>query len=237
MLVTESGSLDGFTGRTFLLLHGVGMGHRYFRQLADDLSAVGRVLAVDLPGFGDAPEPAEPLDLAASGDFIVEFIEGEGIDRPVLVGHSMGSQVAVEALARHPRLFDRAVLIGPTVNATERTLLRQALRLAQDLAIEHPRVLAIGLVHYLKTGPRWYLKKLGAMLRHRVEETLPHVEASVLVIRGEVDRVCPRDWAEVVTRTIPDARLVEIPGRGHETMVTDASVVSRHIVQHVTGVS
>ncbi|MCS5732282.1 alpha/beta fold hydrolase [Herbiconiux daphne] len=234
MLITERGSVDGPTGRTFLLLHGIGMGHRYFRELADDLARSGRVLAVDLPGFGDAPEPSEPLDMTASGDFIADFIEAEGIERPVLVGHSMGSQVAVEALARHPQLFDRAVLIAPTVNATERTLWQQAARLAQDLAIEHPRVIGIGLVHYLKTGPRWYLKKLRTMLAHRVEESLPHIRASVLVVRGEVDYVCPRAWVQVVARTIPEARLVEIAGRGHETMVTDASVVSRHIVEHVS---
>lgn len=96
-----------------------------------------------------------------------------------------------------------------------------------ELGPENP--LLVGFVQYAKAGPRWFLRKLRAMLAHRVEERHPLVRARTLVIRGEEDRVVPRDWARFVVDTIPDARLVEVPERGHEAMIRSALPVARMI--------
>ncbi|NYD67726.1 alpha/beta fold hydrolase [Agromyces atrinae] len=228
MIITETGDVDG---PSFVLLHGLGMGQRYWSELADRLAETGRVYALDLPGFGDAPEPPEPLDMAASGDFVAHMISEEKLENVVLVGHSMGSQVAVEAAARHPHLVERLVLIAPTVNPHERTAAKQALRMLQDASLSQPRVFAIGAFYYLKAGPRWYIKKLRTMLAHHVEETMPRIVDETLVIRGEKDRLVPRDWADEVVRLIPHARLVEVRGRGHETMITAGEQVARLIAE------
>lgn len=228
-VITETG-VDG--GPNYVLVHGIGMGHRYWSDLDDVLASTGRVFALDLPGFGDAPEPAETLDMPASGDLLAELIEAEGIKRPILVGHSMGTQIVVEAVARHPHLTDCIVLIAPTVNPRERSAFMQGLRLLQDISLTKPRVMALGIFYYIKAGPRWYFKNLGVMLQHRVELTMPKVRARTLVIRGERDRLTPRSWARQVASLIPDARLVEVKGRGHETMITAGNTVARLIADH-----
>lgn len=220
---------------SFVLVHGIGMGHRVFRGLAEELGATGPVFAVDLPGFGDSPEPDIALDMPASGDFLAEFVRSLPVDDPVLVGHSMGTQVVTEAVARHPGLSSRVVLIAPTVNVAERTAWRQAWRLVQDLGGESPKVLAIGLVHYLKAGPAWFVRKLRQMLRHRIEDVLPRLTARVLVLRGENDRACPRDWVAHVVSLIPDAEMREIPGRGHEAMISSPQPAASMIVEHARG--
>src|SRR5688500_1937786 len=96
-VIAESGIL---TGPSFILLHGIGMGRHYWGALTDTLGQHGRVYALDLPGFGDAPEPETPLDMRQSGDLIAELVTSLDNANPVLVGHSMGAQVAVEAAAR-----------------------------------------------------------------------------------------------------------------------------------------
>ena len=101
--------------------------------------------ALDLPGFGDAPEPREPLGMPESGELLAELLAAEGLDRPVLVGHSTGAQAVAETAARHPELVDRLVLIGPTVNPRERTLAKQTARFLQDVAVLNPKVFALGL--------------------------------------------------------------------------------------------
>jgi pimeloyl-ACP methyl ester carboxylesterase len=69
-----------------VLVHGIGMGHRYWSDLADALARTGRVLALDLPGFGDAPEPEHPHSMPESGDYLAALLEGEDLHDVVLVG-------------------------------------------------------------------------------------------------------------------------------------------------------
>lgn len=227
---------DLSSGRTFLLVHGIGMGISYFAQLSASLESHGRVVAIDLPGFGDAPEPAHALTMAAMGKVLIDFVELEELGHPVLVGHSMGTQVVAEAAAQRPDLFPEVVLVAPTVNRHERTVRRQAWRMAQDLFGESPQVLGIGMRNYAKTGPRWFIKKLRSMMDHAVEDTLVQIQAHTLVIRGKRDPVCPPAWVEEVTALIPNATMVEVDGRGHETMVKDGACVAGYILDHISPV-
>lgn len=228
-VITESGAGDG---PCFVLVHGIGMGHRYFTGLADALAHSGRVLALDLPGFGDAPEPEHPQSMPGSGEHLAALLEAEDAHDVVLVGHSMGTQIVSEAAARHPDRIAHVVLIAPTVNPRERSATMQALRLMQDESVLQPRVVALAVHSYLQAGPCWYFKKLGQMLEHRLEHTLPDVSQPTLVIRGEHDRIAPRGWAQQVARTLPRGRYVEVPDRGHETMVTAGDQVAKLIAAH-----
>lgn len=210
-------------GTTYLLLHGIGMGRAIFADLSDHLVAAGGgTIAVDLPGYGEAPEPIRVLTMQRTADLLAAFLRERRSAPVVVVGHSMGTQVAVELAARHPQLVERIVLIGPTVNRRERTAWQQVLRLIQDLAIESPRVIAIGAREYVRAGPN-VRGKFRAMLAHRPEDAYPRVRAPALVIRGETDYVCPRAWCRFVVAALPDASAIEIAGHGHETMIRDAA--------------
>ncbi|WP_448808148.1 alpha/beta fold hydrolase [Agromyces bauzanensis] len=232
VLIRESG-ISG--GPDYVLVHGLGMAHEYWDGLADALEASGTVYALDLPGFGDAPEPPHPLSMAESGELLAELLVAEGLDHPVLVGHSTGAQVVSETAARHPELVDRVVLIGPTVNPRERSLTLQSLRFLQDIAIVNPKTLALGLASYAEAGPRWYLANLRPMLEHRLELTLPRVAADTLVVRGQHDRIVPRYWAEEVAALVPRGRFAEVPGHGHDTMVVAGRQVGELIERHARG--
>jgi pimeloyl-ACP methyl ester carboxylesterase len=232
VVIRQSGLADG---PDYVLVHGLGMAHEYWDGLADELETTGTVYALDLPGFGDAPEPAEPLGMPESGELIAELIAGEGLDRPVLIGHSTGAQAAAETAARHPELVDRLVLIGPTVNPRERTLAKQTARFLQDVAVLNPKVFAQGVASYAEAGPGWYVRNLRPMLEHRIELVLPAIAVPTLVIRGEHDRIVPRYWAEEVAALVPDGRYAEVPGRGHETMVLAGPQVGELIARHARG--
>lgn len=229
VVIHDSGRPDG---PDYVLVHGLGMAHDYWVELARVLEANGRVHALDLPGFGDAPEPREPLSMPAAGEMLAELLAAEGLAGAVLVGHSTGAQVAAETAARHPELVGRLVLIAPTVNPRERTLAKQMMRFLQDIALVHPKALWYGIRLYAKAGPRWYAANLRPMLEHRIELVLPGITAPTLVVRGEHDRVVPREWAEEVARLVPDGRYAEVPGRGHETMIRAGRRVGELIVRH-----
>ncbi|MFN8049513.1 MAG: alpha/beta hydrolase [Ancrocorticia sp.] len=220
--------------RAYVLVHGIGMGRAVFARLAAGLRHSGTVYALDLPGFGDSICPEDAWTMADFGDLVAHFIEevvkagpsgGVGAEDIVLIGHSMGTEVAVECEVRHPGLLGALVLIAPTVNLDERRAWRQIFRMMQDLYDESPRVLANGLIQYLKANTLWFFTSLGVMMDHKVEDLLPQISTPTLVMRGSEDWVCPRTWVEEVARSIPGAQYTEAPGRGHEAMIRSASPV------------
>ncbi|GAA2010478.1 alpha/beta hydrolase [Microbacterium ulmi] len=218
--------------RSIVLLHGIGMGRTVFGDLVAILRDDYRTLAIDLPGYGAAPEPPRTPTIERTADLVAALLRERALGDVTLVGHSMGSQVAAEVAVRHPSLVDRLVLAAPTVNADERSAARQILRLAQDLAIESPRVVARGAREYLRAGPN-LRRKMRAILLHRPELAYPRVAAPTLVLRGALDYVSPQAWCEAVASLLPDGRLVEIEGHGHETMIRDAAPAAAAIREFV----
>ena len=149
----------------------------------------------------------------------------------MLVGHSMGAQVVIEAAARHPDLTERIVLVGPTVNDRERTAREQIRRLAQDLAHREPQGDRRSALASTCARARTCGRKMRAMLVHEPERSLPRVPRRTLVIRGEDDLVVPQDWCERLVALRPDGTpRRRCPAHGHETMIRDAEPTARLIL-------
>lgn len=215
--------------QTVVLVHGIGMGQQYFGLLREALLDELDVVALDLPGFGSSPEPAEPLPMPELADLVARALRGTAHEPIIALGHSMGTQVVAELAARHPDLVERVVLIAPTVNPRERNGWAQALRLLQDIANDPPIVMLVGAHMYLQAGPRWFLRKLGSMLDHDIREVLPRIAQPALVIVGEDDKVSPVGWASEVRALLPRGELRIARAKGHEAMVTGAEPVARMV--------
>jgi pimeloyl-ACP methyl ester carboxylesterase len=212
----------------FVLIHGIGMGRSVFADLVAHLDDAAEVIAIDLPGYGEAPEPPRILTVERTADLVAAYVRSEVGGHVVVVGHSMGAQVALEMAARHPESVSRLVLIGPTVDPAARTARKQIARLLHDIAVESPKVIAIGAREYVRAGPN-LRGKFRAMLAHKPEAVLSRVEAPTLVLRGEDDIVATREWCRRIVAGLPRARLAEIPDHGHETMIRDAAPAARRI--------
>jgi pimeloyl-ACP methyl ester carboxylesterase len=86
-------------GTPFVLVHGIGMGLSYFTRLAPLLAQHDPVHVLELPGFGDAPKPAEVLSVEEHAALVVALLAT--LPRPaVLVGQSMGCQIVLETALR-----------------------------------------------------------------------------------------------------------------------------------------
>jgi len=217
--------------RPFVLVPGIGVSSTYFERLAPNLNEFGPVHALDLPGFGGVPHPDHALSIRQYADLVGLVVDRLGLDDPILVGHSMGSQVVVDLAARRPE-FSTLVLIGPVINPAERRIGLQAIRFLQSSIHEPNRVKILAISAYVLCGFKWFSHILPKMMHFPIERALPHIVADTLVIRGEFDAVAPRDWIARVGELLPSSRLWEIPGAAHSVMYAHAEEVAKLCVEH-----
>lgn len=195
------------------------------------------VLVPDLPGHGRTPGP--PLaSVEALAEWIGGLIEAAGIASAALVGHSMGSLVAVEAAARLPQRVRALALIGTALPMPVAEMLLDAAKR------DEPR--ARSLVNIWSHGPRAQiggntvpgLWMFGAN-RRQMERAAPgvlhgdlaacnaylggaeaaaRVRCPALVVRGSRDQMTPPAAARGVADMLGQAQIATIEGAGHALM-------------------
>jgi pimeloyl-ACP methyl ester carboxylesterase len=107
--------MDG-GGPPVVFLHGVGArADRWRSNLASFADAGFRTYAVDFPGHGLAikGDAGAPYTVAGYADFVEQFLEVMSIDKPILIGTSLGGHVASEIACRGATALAALVLVGP----------------------------------------------------------------------------------------------------------------------------
>jgi pimeloyl-ACP methyl ester carboxylesterase len=94
----------------FLLVHGLGASHLSWVQVAAGLSGLGRVFAIDLPGFGASPLAGRRAGLMDQRRTVSRFIGSLGVERVVLAGSSMGGALSILQAAVEPASVSGLVL-------------------------------------------------------------------------------------------------------------------------------
>lgn len=220
------------SGPAVVLIHGIGVSHRYLQRLHRQLARSVDTYSIDLPGFGATPTPDHTLSVAEHATYILGALEQLGVLEFVVAGHSMGTQFAIEAALQQPQRIPHVVLMGPVVNDRRRTVAQQALALGRDcLFFESPSSNGLVLTDYLRCGLVWYLKNLRLMLEYRIEDRIGAVTAPILVMRGEHDPVAPLDWCRRLAARAATAKCVEIGGTGHVIQHNRAVEVAQNILQ------
>jgi len=220
--------------RAFLLVAGLGIAATYYERLAPHLNENGPVHALDLPGFAGVPRFRGPVSIERYADAVEHVIDELGLEDPVLVGHSMGTQVVTEVAARRPEIRD-LVLISPVVDAAARTKRQSAVRFLRSSLHEPAAVRWHGITAYALCGWHWFSKVLPKMIAFPIEERAAAVQARTLIVRGEHDALVPRSWVRRLARVFPYAVLREVVDGAHSVMHAQADAVARLAVAHVDG--
>jgi pimeloyl-ACP methyl ester carboxylesterase len=107
--------LDGGSGPTIVLVHGLGgqMGN-FTHSLFERLTGEFRVILIDRPGAGySARARGASARLSVQAETVAHFIRSLGLDRPLLVGHSLGGAVALAVALDHPECIRGLALVAP----------------------------------------------------------------------------------------------------------------------------
>jgi pimeloyl-ACP methyl ester carboxylesterase len=220
------------TGRSFVLVAGIGVASSYFEFLAPLLAEEGEVYALDLPGFGGVPASGEQPTAQFFADQVEGVLDHYGLTAPVLIGHSMGTQVVTEVLARR-RHLTHAVLVSPVIDETESNALLQAVRFAQSTVRESIHIALLAVSAYLLCGFLYFFETLPHMLRYRISDRIAEGRATVLLVRGEFDRPSPRRLHSRLVSRAHAARRWEIEGAAHCVVNSHAVGVARLTMRHV----
>jgi len=241
---------DQGAGPPLLLLHGWSRSGADFAPLAARLSAHHRVVRLDLRGHGGtAPGRFTLAELA--GD-VAALAEGLDLRGALLLGWSLGGQVALTALPRLSGRVERLVLVGTTPRFTEgddwpHGLPASALAgMAARLQRQPERTLARFVDDCFAPGEldeeaRVLLRSPGAvpapdmtcalagldiLAGTDLRATLPAIGLPALLLYGEADAVCPVGAARATAALLPAARLITFPAVGHAPFISRPAEVA-----------
>ncbi|MFC3998853.1 alpha/beta fold hydrolase [Nocardiopsis sediminis] len=245
-------------GAPIVLLHGLGHRRQAWYPVVRRLAADHDVVALDLPGFGGSAPPAaaDPYDISTLVATVQRFCDRLGLERPHLVGNSLGGAIALELGARG---FAASVTaLSPIGFATGRTgagtrVLARGARLASRVP-ERVWVAAAGSPpgrtvarHVLRGDPSadaardlvfdaTVLAAGSPFVRLAVHVadyafTAGAVPCPVTVAWGDRDRVLPATGAVRALRRIPHARIVTLLDCGHVPMADRPNTVAAEILR------
>jgi pimeloyl-ACP methyl ester carboxylesterase len=223
---------------TIVLLHGAGFDHTAWSLHSRWFAHHGYgVLAPDLPGHGRSSGAPLP-DIADMADWTAALLDAAGAARARLVGHSMGSLVALETAARHPARVTALSLIGTAAAMTVGPDLLKAAEANDRAAIDMVSIWGLGYQAELggSLAPGLWMHSGAERI---LEQCRPGVLFSDLsacnayqnalaaaakiavpttLILGERDMMTPARAGKALAAALPNSRTVVLRGAGHMMM-------------------
>ena len=224
-----------------------------------------RVIAPDLPGFGESPMPREEISIKGYARILDGLLDQLGVESAVLVGNSMGGFVAAELAlsfatrverlvlvsaaglsienhAREPLLVGARVWAGTAtwLGARGRSVVTRPRmrRIGMQLLVRYPEKLSPQLTFELArgTGTPGFVPAMKALLSYGFRDQLSRIEVPTLVVWGRNDMLVPRGDARDYVRLIGDnARREMFEDTGHLTMVERPSHFNRMLAEFAAG--
>jgi 3-oxoadipate enol-lactonase len=243
-------------GEPLLLLQGLGQGKWAWRYVLPGLARDFRTILFDTRGTGRSPVPQQPYGIGDLAGDAAEILRGR---RAHVAGFSMGGYVALTLSLAHPELVRSLVLAGTGAGGPDRVPrppeVRDAFERALGLPQEEfgratmPYTFAPG---WPDANPERFEEILAGRLEHPtpIETILAHatacyrfyaegcaverVDVPTLVVHGDADLIVPVENGRMLAARLPNARYVELAGRGHNLMLEDPETFSSLVLEFLS---
>ncbi|MEA2873755.1 MAG: 3-oxoadipate enol-lactonase [Hyphomicrobiales bacterium] len=239
-----------------VFLHGIGGGARSFApQIASFAGAGYHPVALDLMGYGTR-EPVEAMSFEALAEDVEFAISESGLERPVLVGHSMGGMVVQTMLRRRPDDYAAAVLsctspaFGNPAGDFQKKFVADRLapldagRTMADVAPgaadnvmapnPDPAGRALFIEQYAAVPEATYRAAVKCLVTFDERANLPNISIPILCLAAELDRNAPPPVLEKMAGKIPGAYYLCLSGLGHMPNLEAPAAFDRAIFNFLT---
>ena len=256
---------SGGDGPPLLFLHGLGGLWQNWLLNLPAFMGTHRVVAIDLPGFGQSEMPAGKMSIPGLARAVDLACRELGLEGPVVVGHSMGGFVGAEMAVSFPTRVAKLALVAAAGLSTEH-LVREPLlagarawavlttrtgvrgemavtrprlrRAALQVVVRYPERLSVPLAIELVrgAGAPGFIPAFDALMRHAVRDNLERIEIPVLIVWGRNDILVPVDDAEMYEHLIGEnARSVIFDDTGHLPMLERPSRFNELLAGFIAG--
>jgi pimeloyl-ACP methyl ester carboxylesterase len=237
-----------------VFVHGAGLDHSWFGLQSRYFGYHGRnVLAVDLPGHGRSEGP--PLaSVEAMADWVTRLLDSTRIEKASVVGHSMGSLIALECAARHASRVGRIALLGTAFPMKVGEAFLDAARRNEQTAYDMETIWGHAARVPLAANPNPGMWMYGDTLARLARlapgvlysdlkacddyaaglESAAKVKCPALVVIGAQDVMTPPKAAAALAAAIPGARSVRIAPSGHSLMAEAPDAVLDALIEFLS---
>lgn len=233
---------DSGEGDIVLLLHGWGSNITLFEQTVAVLQKKYRVLAMDMPGFGQSDEPKEPWCVDDYVDFVLEFLKDYKPEKITVLGHSFGGRVIIKMCSRKlPFEIEKVILVDSAGVKPKKTFQQKAKQsiykatksIYSSAAVQKMFPDALenlrkrnGSADYNAASPVMR-QTLVKVVNEDLTELMPNVKAPTLLVWGTADDATPLSDALIMEKLMPEAGLVKFEGAGHYSFLECAPQFGR----------
>lgn len=242
----EQGAPNGIP---VVFLHGFTDSHRSFDRNLPRLPRRFHVFALDQRGHGNSSKPACCYTQADFAADVAAFLDAVGLERASVVGHSMGSFIALEFALDYPERLDRLVLIGsaPTLVGNPTVLDFQSVVDTLADPIDPAFVREFQASTFFRPVPESFLdvaveesskvpasiwqQALAGLVANDRSSELGSITAPTLILFGDQDVFVTAADQAALDAAIPDSTLITYPDTGHGTHVERPRRVNRDLVR------
>ncbi|MCY2685714.1 alpha/beta fold hydrolase [Salinimicrobium sp. TH3] len=211
---------EGSGKKTLLFIHGLSSTLDAWKKNINGLKDEYRCIAVDLPGYGKSSRNSTNYSLNDYGGMLQEFIKKKDLKNVILVGHSMGGQIAMHTALNYPEDFKKLVLIAPagieTFTEQEATLMKASYTPVMVVNTTNEQILANYKLNFFdfpedaqqmvddririksaKDFPAYaevVVNNIHAMLDEPVIDRIKEINIPVLMIWGANDMLIPNKY-------------------------------------------
>lgn len=216
-------------GSPIILLHGWLTNLESMRPLTTNLVKNFKVYLVDVVGFGKSDLPEEPLNSNDFAEFLKEFMEKLEIENPILIGHSNGGRIIINAVGNKLVKAKKIVLIDSAGIKPKRSatyyfkvgvykigkMFLNVLPNTKGIKEFKERLRNnVGSNDY-KASPIVLKDTMKIIVNEDVKPILPNIDVPTLLIWGRLDTATPISDAKIMEKLIPNCGLVEYPYGTH----------------------
>ena len=229
--------------RTLVFVHGSGGDHTNWIQQYTPLKTAFNIAALDLPGHGRSEGPGE-REVSAYAGWVKQVLDGLGIAKPVMIGHSLGAAICLTFAIRYGDAAAAVVPVGGGLKMPVNPLILEGLRqdpgaviaLAAKFSVAKPnreRLSGTLAESLSRVDPEIIHGDFSACDGLDVTEAVAGIRIPALIICGADDKMTPPSLSQGIRDGIPGAQLALIEGAGHYVMLENPATFNALLVDFV----